>query len=205
MNRDSLPEELRLALQTVDRYQQKGWKIHGSWDFPMSPEEVELEWQERQQLNQRYQWACRVIPKYAYTTKSGRVRAALARITRNKVLTPEEACKTVLLLCKRVSPGAWSQVHNASGFIYPDRKSVGVFRGVYLYGPSEREHSDAIQEAYDEGRQFTEVKQYKTMREVGMTVRRYRAIRVIKENKQLLNQLKKEIDYVQNPERRPTA
>ncbi len=199
MQREDLPEDLRAAMETIEAYEQAGWKITagGNWYAPQSPDECLAEDYERDCHRKRMDWARNVIPKYRYT-KSGRVVAAMERISRDKVLSPQQACEKANKIARMVCPGSWWNVTRAAGFEYPSPSSIGYYKGRTLWPPDEREHLSAIQEAHEEGRAFTEVKRYKQMREVGLEVRRYRAIRVIKENKVLLNQLKKEINDVQN-------
>ncbi len=198
---DEYPKDLQDALDTLERYRGCGWHIRLIDDI-RSPEQDEEYLRERQERIERFYWTQRVIPAVRYSTKAGRVRAVVDRLSRNRLFKPEEVYKMAEKISNKISgnPSMTLQGSGLESCCGSRHGLVAFYKGRWLLAPAEYEHDRAIQEAHEEGRPFTEVKKYKKAREQGLEIRRYRAIRVIHENKKLLDQLKKEIRNVQNYE-----
>jgi len=173
--------------QLMDELSVRGW--HGTLEHI---DDITARREEQDRRHKEFIWLKKIMPKYRCDGRPyWRVMWLVKRVSRNRFLLRDEANAIINKACNKFSGNA-SNTFNSARL---DTNVRALWNGEEIRYASEYENAEAVQEAYEEGRPYTPMKEYKIRRKLGFVVTLQRAERAAKENRKLLSAIKQEIKH----------
>lgn len=171
--------------QLFDELSARGWR--GTLEHI---DDIKARQKESDKRHKEFVWLKKIMPKYRCDGRPlWRVLWLVRRVSRNRFLLVDEANEIINKACNKFSGNA-SNTFNSARL---DRNVRALWRGEEIRYACEYENAKAVEEAYEENRPYTPMKEHRVKKKLGFLVTLQRAEKAAKENRKLLSAIKQEI------------